>query len=86
MVTTIQKWGNSQGIRIPKAFLVSLELKENDTVELSQREDSIVIKKAQPHKTLEERFEEFYGCPFEEIQRVKIEETDWGKPEGTEEW
>ena len=32
MQTTIKKWGNSQGIRIPKAFLESLDMKENDNV------------------------------------------------------
>lgn len=30
MQATIQKWGNSQGIRIPKAFLEALGIREND--------------------------------------------------------
>ena len=30
MQATIQKWGNSQGIRIPKAFLDALNMAEND--------------------------------------------------------
>ena len=37
--------GNSQGIRIPKAFLESLGMKENDNVEVERVDDSIVIKK-----------------------------------------
>lgn len=36
--------GNSQGIRIPKAFLESLGMKENDNVEIERVDDSIVIK------------------------------------------
>ena len=39
---------------------------------------------SQPHKTLEERLEEFYGLPFDEIPNVETEEVDWGKTEGTE--
>ena len=30
MITKIQKWGNSTGVRIPKAILESLEWKENE--------------------------------------------------------
>ena len=30
MQATIQKWGNSQGIRIPKAFLEALGMMEKD--------------------------------------------------------
>ena len=46
MYATIQKWGNSQGLRIPKAILDAVGLRENDRVELIQREDSIQIKRA----------------------------------------
>ena len=57
MYATIQKWGNSNGLRFPKALLDAIGLKENDRVELIQSADAITIKKASPtqHKTLEER-------------------------------
>ena len=63
MYATIQKWGNSQGLRIPKAILDAVGLRENDRVELIQREDSIQIKRAAsvPNRTLEERLTAFYG-------------------------
>ena len=32
MKTTIQKWGNSQGVRIPKAILDTVEWKENEKI------------------------------------------------------
>jgi hypothetical protein len=32
MFTTIQKWGNSQAVRLPKAVLEKASLKENDAV------------------------------------------------------
>ena len=41
----IRKWGNSQAIRIPKNYLDSLGIKENDPVSLSLEDNSIVIKK-----------------------------------------
>jgi antitoxin MazE len=45
MVTTIVKWGNSQGIRLPKSFLQNIHLSENDTVDVLLENDGIVIKK-----------------------------------------
>ena len=45
MQTTIQKWGNSQGIRIPKLFLEALGIRENDHVEIERVDDSIIIRK-----------------------------------------
>ena len=89
MYTTIQRWGNSQGLRIPKALLEALGLRENDRVELAQTADAITIKKAvtTPHKTLEERLSAFYGKPVEEIERIAhSEEFNWGEAEGGEEW
>lgn len=49
----IQKWGNSNGIRIPKMILDDLNLKENDSVDISLTSDSIVIRKAK-QKTFDE--------------------------------
>lgn len=88
MYATIQKWGNSNGLRIPKALLEALGIRENDRVELTQTTDTITIRKAAatPHKTLEERLTAFYGKPIEEIGRIQSEEFDWGKAEGREEW
>lgn len=87
MYATIQKWGNSQGLRIPKALLDALDLRENDRVELTQTDGGIHIKKAAAgHRTLEERLVAFYGKPVEEIGRVDERELDWGKAEGDEIW
>lgn len=89
MYATVQRWGNSQGLRIPKALLEALGIRENDRVELIQTEDSITIKKATtvPHKTLEERLTAFYGKPVEEIERIEGDtEVNWGPAEGAEVW
>lgn len=87
MQATIQKWGNSQGLRIPKVLLEALGLKENDRVELTQTETGIHIQKvAVIHRTLEERLTAFYGKPIDQIPRVAQEEVDWGEAEGDEVW
>ena len=88
MYATVQRWGNSQGLRIPKALLEALGIRENDRVELTQAGDAITLRKAvsTPHKTLEERLTAFYGVPVEQIPRSDDPELDWGKPEGSEVW
>lgn len=81
MQATIQKWGNSQGIRIPKAFLEALGMKENDIVELDRIEDNIIIKKINKNEklSLEDIFKDYNGDYI-------AEEFDWGSPIGKEVW
>jgi len=83
MTTTIQKWGNSQGIRLPKVIMDELLLREFDHVELITTNDSIIIKKStrkrRARKSLEERFKNYtadYECA----------PLDWGDPVGKEVW
>lgn len=83
----IQKWGNSQGLRIPKVLLDALGLRENDRVELIQADNGIHIKKAAAgHRTLEEQLAAFYGKPVGEIIRLETQEIDWGQMSGDEVW
>ncbi len=88
MYVTLQRWGNSQGIRIPKVLLDALDLRENDRVELVQEKDGITVRKAAtvPHRTLEERLTVFYGKPIDQIQRLDDREMDWGSVRGAERW
>lgn len=81
MMTTISKWGNSQGIRLPKIFLESLNLHDNDTVEISTENDAIIIKKSKvgEYKTIQELFKGY----TEIYQPIEIE---WGEPVGEETW
>ena len=46
MTTTIQKWGNSQGVRIPKAILDTVEWKENEKITIFIDNGKIVMEKA----------------------------------------
>lgn len=43
MEAKIQKWGNSDRVRIPSSILKSLNLKTNDKVNLIQENDKIII-------------------------------------------
>jgi antitoxin MazE len=88
MQATIQKWGNSQGIRIPKAFLDAVGMMENDTVELSRVDNDIVVTKVESKKynNLSERLEAFYGKPIDEIYVESEEEINTGNPVGGEVW
>lgn len=88
MNTSIQPWGNSNAVRIPKVLLDQLSWGENQEVSLEILGDSIVIKKANHKMTLKERYEEFYGCAYEDIDFSKEieEETDFGNPVGEEIW
>jgi antitoxin MazE len=54
MESTIQKWGNSLGIRIPKLFAKQLELNDGSQVEVIQEGNKIIIY---PHsrKSLDEK-------------------------------
>lgn len=79
MQTTIQKWGNSQGIRIPKAFLEAAGMMENDIVELNRVNDSIVITKVKKELTLEEIFKD-------DKEEYVAEEFNWSSPVGREVW
>lgn len=81
MITTIQKWGNSSGIRIPKAVLEDSLIQLNDEVDIIAEDNKIIIKKVKSrrHITLAERFKDYNGS-------YKCEEADWGKPVGGELW
>ena len=83
MEVRLQKWGNSDGIRIPSNILKSLDLKTNDKVDLIQDKDKIIItKQKKKHKTLEERIALFESLPTEE--KGSIENYDWGNDIGKE--
>lgn len=78
MLTKIQKWGNSQGIRLPKKILKHANLKNGDTVEISAIENQITLTIAK--KTdLQSIFENYEG-------NYQPKEYDWGKPQGREVW
>lgn len=79
MTTTIQKWGNSQGIRIPKFILEAVHWNGNEQLIVSAQNDKIIIERAEQRKNIKELFADFH----EEYSPVEME---WGEPVGEEIW
>jgi len=80
MTTNIQKWGNSQGLRIPKILLDTLNWTEGQPIEIVLKEDEIVLKSAKAKKkSIQELFADYQGD-------YQLSEMDWGEPEGKEVW
>ena len=62
MDATIQKWGNSNAIRLPKPILKTANISERDTVQIIALPNEIIIKKAgKKHIPLRERMKGFHA-------------------------
>ena len=82
MVTKIQKWGNSQGLRFPKSLLEEANISIGDEVFLSVKDGKIIVEpaiKLHGRYNLEQLIAEM---PAD----YQVEELDWGLPVGQEEW
>ena len=80
MVSRVQKWGNSQGLRLSKQLLELADISVGEEVEVSVANQQIVIKKSKRSKyDLEELVKRI-------PKRYKAEEVGWGHPVGKEEW
>jgi len=71
------RWGNSIGLRIPKAFLVQAGLKEGDEVEIGLAGGVITLRPVLPEYDLAELAEQI-------TPENRHDETDWGRPAGHE--
>lgn len=78
MQSSVQRWGNSNAVRIPKPVLEAVHLSENDRVEIIAEGEQIIIKKcAEPKKRLDAILDGFEGD-------YVFSEYDWGAPVGNE--
>lgn len=82
MITKVQKWGNSQGLRLSKELLAHLHIEVGDQVEVRVQEGSLVVTPA--HRVRG-------GHSLEDlVARVpkgyRPGETGWGPPTGREAW
>ena len=84
---TISKWGNSLGIRLPEIFASALGLSAGDMVDLSLRDNSLIIQKINRNMTCKEYLEDFYKKPIDEIAAMQLRDeelVDWGGAVGEE--
>lgn len=82
MVTKIQKWGNSQGLRIAKQLLEDARIAVGDSVDVVARDGVIVIaplKRVRGRQSLRELVSRI-------PKSYKTKEIEWGKPVGREMW
>ena len=86
MTTTLQAWGNSHGVRLPKTLLSALHLKAGASLEvaLSPKKDAIIVKPARPAPRVRgrHRIEDLVAAM---PKGYKAAEFDWGTS-GREVW
>lgn len=79
MVTSVQRWGNSLAIRIPKAFAAQAQLSEDTAVDISVDGDTITITPARREWTLDELVRKI--TPSNQHREIS-----WGPDAGKESW
>ena len=80
MLTKIQKWGNSQGLRFTKALLEEAQIKVGDEVQVSVHEGRIVVE---PVTKVRGRYD-LEALVSKMPKGYRAEELDWGPPVGRE--
>ena len=76
MQTTISRWGNSLGVRLPKPLVEAVRLVEGATVTLAVEDGSIKVTPTRKRFKLSELL----------TGECVAREFDWGSPTGKEEW
>lgn len=82
MVTKIQKWGNSQGLRLARQVLDDACISVGDDVNVSARDGVIVIAPVRRIRGGQSLQELVLRIP----QNYESGEADWDGPVGREEW
>lgn len=87
MKTTLQRWGNSQGIRIPKPLVdsIGVEVGTEVWVRLSPDQSGITITPARENRSVRGRhnIDELIDSSS---PKAFDGEFDWGEPHGKEVW
>jgi len=82
MVTKIQKWGNSQGIRLAKRVLEDAHISVGDDVDVTTRDGVIIlapVKRVRGKQSLRDLVSKI-------PKNYQTEELDWGDAVGKEVW
>jgi antitoxin MazE len=78
MSVKIQKWGNSLGVRIPKAIIEKVNLGENSEVEIESKNGTIIIFPAKKTYSLD--------ALLDQITKNNLHSEEEFKAEGNEVW
>ncbi|HZV35197.1 MAG TPA: AbrB/MazE/SpoVT family DNA-binding domain-containing protein [Verrucomicrobiae bacterium] len=80
MQTTIQQWGNSLALRIPKAFAQQTRVKKGSLVNLTLKNGRVIVEPLTRRKyTLRQLVSRITA-------RNRHSETNWGRHRGKERW
>jgi antitoxin MazE len=82
VITKIQKWGNSQGLRLSKELLGDARIEVGDEVNVVVREGEIVVTPLRRVRGGHDLRDLVSRIPKDD----RPEETDWGPPVGREVW
>ena len=82
MLTKIQKWGNSQGLRFTKALLEEAQINVGDEVQVSVHKGRIVVEAV---TRVRGRYD-LEALISKMPKGYQAEELDWGPPVGREVW
>ena len=82
MLAKIQKWGNSQGLRLTKSLLSDAQIDVGDEVDVSVKDGAIIIS---PAKRIRGRHN-LKDLVARIAENYQPSEVDWGEPVGKEIW
>ncbi len=82
MLVKVQKWGNSQGIRLSKEVLAEANILVGDELEILTTKEQIVIKPARKIRGKYNLKDLVSQIP----SNYKVQEENWGAPVGLEVW
>ena len=82
MITTIQKWGNSQGLRLSKTLLADADIEVGDAVDVAVHEGCLTVTPVRRVRGAHNLRALVRGIPKD----YKTGELDWGSPVGREMW
>ena len=82
MLSKIQKWGNSQGIRIPLKILKNSHIDIGEEIEIAVEDGKIILT---PTHKIHGKFA-IKDLVAEMPADYQVEEMVWEQPKGNEEW
>jgi len=82
MLAKIQKWGNSQGLRLAKNLLTDVQLGVGDEVEISVKDGILIVTPANRIRGRHKLKDLVARIP----ENYQSSEVDWGEPIGKEVW
>ena len=82
MITKIQKWGNSQGLRVSKGLLSDADIDVGDAVDVVVRKGTLIVTPIRRVRGGHDLGELVRRIPKE----YRLEELDCGPPVGREVW